>query len=106
MEAIKNGINMVVGYGSLAVQLLPGGKFQVATQNIRGTQIKTFKNLPNTLAEIYEPFFTENADNTWVVYEGQRITYRKAREMYRAIGKELVHGLGMKHGDRVGIASE
>merc|ERR1711871_68596 len=77
---------------------------KIATQKVRGTPVKTFKNLPPNLASIYSPMFASHGDKTWVVFENNRVTFSQAQQMYVAVARELAHGLGVRPGDRVGIA--
>jgi long-chain acyl-CoA synthetase len=103
-------LDKILGYGTVAMGLLPGGQFQILTQKVKGggrkegASVVTFKNLPAAVRDIYKPLFLKNAQKVWVVYEGERYTYAKAWEIIEAVGQELVHGMGMKAGDCVGIA--
>jgi acyl-CoA synthetase (AMP-forming)/AMP-acid ligase II len=102
MEFLKK----VAGYGSVAIGLLPGGKYNISTQPVGhgGNPVKTFKNLPRTLDTLYDELFKGHGDKPWIVFEGKRITFADARAIYEAVARELVHGMAMKPGDKVGIA--
>jgi acyl-CoA synthetase (AMP-forming)/AMP-acid ligase II len=93
-----------MGVAQVIPGFLPGGKFQLKTQDVRGAPVRTFKNLPATLRDVYEPLFEKSKDKVWVVYEDERYTYGEVRSIYEAVGRELVHGLGIQKGDKVGIA--
>lgn len=96
-QKISGGFTVVWG-------LLPGGRFQLDTINVRGYPVKIFKNLEPSLREFYNAQFTKWSDREWIIYEGERYTYGKCLEIANALGAELVTSLGMKKGDRVGIA--
>ena len=100
-------VEKVVGIAGAVWEFLPGGKFQFQTQEIQGAHprsVRTFKNLPSFIGDQYTTYFTANADKTWLIYDGERITFGRAWELIGAIGRELVFGFGVKKGDTVGVA--
>lgn len=100
-------VEKVVGIAGAAWEFLPGGKFQFHTETIAGAHprtVRTFKNLPSFIGDQYATYFANNADKTWIVHDGDRITFGQAWELICAIGRELVYGFGIKQGDKVGVA--
>ena len=105
-EKVGDVIEKVSSLGKVLFNILPGGTFSFGTETVRGVPLRVFKQLPPALGKYYEQWFNVWADREWLVYEGQRITFRDARRMYEAIGAELCENphFGVQHGDRVGIA--
>jgi acyl-CoA synthetase (AMP-forming)/AMP-acid ligase II len=103
MEALGKAAGLV----NVLWELLPGGRFAFTTTEIKGAHprsVRVFKNLPDFLGDQYAGYFKDNAKKTWLVYEGERITFGQAWELISQIGRELVYGLGVKQGDTVGVA--
>jgi long-chain acyl-CoA synthetase len=91
------------GYTSAARELLgPGGAYQLGEAVIRGITMPVFSNAPHHLRELYQGAL-EHANETFYVYEDERYTFAEAwREAERVMSG--LHALGVKPGDRVGIA--
>jgi len=105
MEALGKAAGLV----NVVWEMLPGGRFNFTTTELEfpdqaNRSVRTFKNIPNFLGDQYAGYFEEHADKTWLVYEGERITFGQAWGLISEIGRELVHGLGIKQGDTVGVA--
>jgi len=93
----------IYNLGSVAFGLLPGGHFQLGTENVRGHDMRCFKNLP-VLRDVIAPLLEAKAGETWLVFENERITFGRALEIVEAVSREMVHGMGMKEGDKIAIA--
>ncbi len=80
----------------------PGAQFEVTETNIRGAMIKTYVNAPQSLRELWQASATF-ADNDYLVYQDERLTYAQAHVQVAAIASWL-KAQGVQPGDRVGIA--
>jgi long-chain acyl-CoA synthetase len=79
----------------------PGSMLEVEEREIRGVRIKTWKNAPPTLAEVFamSQFF---GDRTYVVNDDERVTFDAHRRAVAALAARLVAD-GVRKGDRVAI---
>jgi len=84
--------------------LMPGGAFQMETADVRGVPMKVFKTVTPALGGMYHQYLKRFADQEWLVYEGERYTFKESEKLMVAVASELVNSYGVKHGDRVGIA--
>ncbi len=80
----------------------PGAPFEIATVEVRGVPIRTYKNAPPTVRELWLAS-AQFADREYMVYENERITYAEAHVRVNAIGAWLA-AQGVTRGDRVAIA--
>jgi len=80
----------------------PGAQFEVTEVNVRGAMIKTYVNAPQSLRELWQASATF-ADNDYLVYQDERLTYAQAHVQVAAIASWL-KAQGVQPGDRVGIA--
>lgn len=80
----------------------PGGQFEIVEAEILGQRIRTFKNAPVSLREFWLSTVVYG-ERTYLVYEGERISYAQAHDQVRAIAAWLA-ARGIGPGDRVGIA--
>ncbi len=80
----------------------PGAQFEVTEVNVRGAMIKTYVNAPQSLRELWQASATF-ADNDYLVYQEERLTYAQAHVQVAAIASWL-KAQGVQPGDRVGIA--
>lgn len=80
-----------------------GGQFELTTRQVRGVDYPVFKNAPASLRELYQGALKDTADNTFLVYESSRYTFSDAWLIAERVQAGL-HDLGVKPGDRVGIA--
>ncbi len=80
----------------------PGAPFEIAEIEVRGARIRSFKNAPPSVREVWLstlPF----AERDYLVYEDERFTYAQAHAQVASIANwMLAHGV--KPGDRVAIA--
>ena len=92
-------------YASVALHILPGGKFSFGTETVRGVPIRVWKTLPPALGDYYSRFFDLHGSKEWLVYENDRLTFQHAKQQYEAVGAELFENplFNVQPGDRVGI---
>lgn len=80
----------------------PGAPFEIAEIEVGGARIRSFKNAPPSVREVWLstlPF----AERDYLVYEDERITYGEAHRQVAAIANWMMAN-GVKPGDRVAIA--
>jgi long-chain acyl-CoA synthetase len=77
--------------------------FEIQTVNIRGVPTKVFVNAPPSLRAIWD-MSAAFADNVYLVYEDERITFADAHRMVRSVARWL-NEQGVQLGDRVAIAT-
>jgi|Transcript_58016 acyl-CoA synthetase (AMP-forming)/AMP-acid ligase II len=98
-------LEKVTGVASAVWNMLPGGKFNFGKEKTHlPVPVRVFKTLPPFLGDEYPTYFTKHAEKEWVVYENERYTFKAAWVLIQAVVQELVHGMGVKPGDTVGIA--
>jgi acyl-CoA synthetase (AMP-forming)/AMP-acid ligase II len=84
-------------------ELTGSGKFfEIETTTIRGTLLKTWKKAPANLGVVLEESL-KYGDKEFIVYEDERITFKKHFEMVAIFANQLI-AMGVKKGDRVAIA--
>ena len=79
-----------------------GAPFEMETRTIRGLPVRTWKNAPPTLREIFVAG-RAHGDKTFLVYDEERATYESFSRAALAVAAELV-ARGVRKGDRVAIA--
>jgi long-chain acyl-CoA synthetase len=79
----------------------PGSMLEVEEREVRGVRIKTWKNAPPTLAEVFamSQFF---GDRTYMVNDDERVTFDAHRRAVARLAARLVAD-GVVKGDRVAI---
>ena len=77
--------------------------FEIQTVDIRGVPTKVFVNAPPSLRAIWE-MSAAFADNVYLVYEDERITFADAHRGVRSVVRWLLEQ-GVQQGDRVAIAT-
>jgi len=85
---------------ALATLTAPGQPLEIVQANVYGNSCRIYKNAPSSLRELFEQTLT---DETFIVFEGQRYSFKETWAMSSAIGKGLVCDYGVKKGDRVAI---
>ncbi len=80
----------------------PGAPFEIAQIEVRGQTIRSFKNAPPSVREIWLST-AQFADRDYMVYQDERLTYAQAHAQVGAIAAWLF-SQGIKPGDRVAIA--
>ncbi|AXE64618.1 AMP-dependent synthetase [Hyphomonas sp. CACIAM 19H1] len=80
----------------------PGGAFEVIEAEILGNRIRTYKNAPPSVREVWLSTL-QFADRPYLVYQDERLTYGEAHEIANSTANWLL-AQGVKPGDRVAIA--
>jgi long-chain acyl-CoA synthetase len=79
----------------------PGAQFEIAKIAVRGQRLRSYRNAQPSVREFWLAT-QEFADREYLVYQGERITYREAHSRTAAIAAWLF-AQGVKPGDRVAI---
>ena len=85
-------LGKVAGLANVVWEMLPGGRFAFTTSEIEGTHprsVRTFKNLPDFLGDQYADYFHLHAEKTWLVYEGERITFGAGWELITQVSQQV-----------------
>lgn len=86
---------------ALALLTAPGGSYELQiTTGVHGP-LKVFATGSATLRELYADTIS---DQTFIVYEHERLTFAEAYAASAKIGHILINDLGVSHGDRVAIS--
>ncbi|OXE36037.1 MAG: AMP-dependent synthetase [Phenylobacterium zucineum] len=80
----------------------PGAPFEIITEIVRGNPLRCYKTAPPNIRAVWLST-TAYADRTYIVYEGERITYGEAHKVVASVCNWLLAN-GVKSGDRVAIA--
>jgi len=72
--------------------------------DVRGVPLKTWTTIPPALADMYSMYMQRFANQDWLVYENDRITFADGERLMIALAAELVQSYGIRKGDKVGIA--
>jgi long-chain acyl-CoA synthetase len=80
----------------------PGAPFEIETLTVRGAPMRSYKNMPRTVRELWLAS-AQFADREYLIYQEERMTYGEAHRQVGAIGAWLA-GRGVTRGDRVAIA--
>jgi len=81
----------------------PSGPFEIQQDQVRGETLEVFKSTPPSLRFLFQAA-RAHGDNTFLVYEDERLSFEQTVDQIEALGAVLVERYGVKHGDRVGIA--
>ena len=80
----------------------PGAPFAWSVVDVRGVPTRAYDSAPPNMAVLWQAS-AAHADNDYIVFEDERITYSSAHSMVTALVAHLsANGIG--HGDRVAIA--
>lgn len=80
----------------------PGGAFEIVEVPVRGQLLRSYKNAPASVRDVWLAT-AAFADNTYLVYQDERLTYREAHQRVDAVAAWL-WSQGVRPGDRVAIA--
>lgn len=80
----------------------PGTPFEMETINIRGIETRVYKGAPGNLREIFDSN-TDFDDRTFLVYEGERLTYAEHRRAVHKLAHEFQTRWNVKKGDRIAL---
>ena len=84
--------------------MAPGAKYEIATKTIKGIEQKVFLNIPENMAGLYEEGLAF-ADETFLVYENDRWTYKQTWLRAARIAQNLQEKFSIQKGDRIALAS-
>ena len=80
----------------------PGGAFEIIEADILGNRIRTYKNAPPSVREVWLSTL-QFSDRPYLVYQDERLTYGEAHAIANSTANWLL-AQGVKPGDRVAIA--
>ncbi len=80
----------------------PGQLFELTTRTTNDVTRRVFTNSPATLGDIFNG--ARGAHETFVVYEGEELTFDAVMRSVDEFADALVNHFGIRHGDRVAIA--
>ncbi len=78
----------------------PGQPFELFETEALGRRIRAFRNAPSNLGQIYRQ---SRSDKTFLVYEGERLSYEETWARACTLAHALVTDYGVAKGDRVAI---
>ena len=77
----------------------PGAPFAWSVVDVRGVPTRAYDSAPPNMAVLWQAS-AAHADNDYIVFEDERLTYGEAHAMVAALASHLsANGIG--HGDRV-----
>lgn len=88
---------------TLARLTAPGAAFEVGEQHMAGSVYRAYRHAADTLPEVFTHART-HGENDFVVFEGQRWSFRRYFEAVDALAAALQHDYRIRPGDRVAIA--
>ncbi|MHC4167524.1 MAG: class I adenylate-forming enzyme family protein [Planctomycetota bacterium] len=100
----KNTITAKAQDEAIAALTKPGAEFEVDVKTINGIATRFFKNIPNTLPEYYAIYCDEFADNDFLVWYDDRLTFLQVYRKASVVAHVLKNQFNVKKGDRVAIA--
>ncbi|PZN95371.1 MAG: AMP-dependent synthetase [Alphaproteobacteria bacterium] len=80
----------------------PGGAFEIVEAEVLGRRIRTFRNAPPTVRDVWLST-VQFADRPYLVYGDERLSYAEAHARVNTVAAWLA-AQGVKPGDRVAIA--
>ena len=78
-----------------------GEDYELVEGTVFGRPCRLFKNGPKTLRELYEQNLS---DETFIVYENERLSYRQTYDMASRVAQMMISEYGITSGDRVAIS--
>ena len=78
-----------------------GEDYELVEGTVFSRPCRLFKNGPKTLRELYEQNLS---DETFIVYENERLSYRQTYEMASRVAQMMISEYGITSGDRVAIS--
>ncbi|KAK0219288.1 hypothetical protein EDD85DRAFT_865852 [Armillaria nabsnona] len=83
----------------------PGCAHEVETRLIDGKLLKVYKNLAPTLRAFWVSAAEKNGDKTYIVFDGERYTYRQVFDSSVRTAGIFYTVYGVRKGDRVAVCS-
>ncbi len=87
---------------AVAAVTAPGQPFSIVEAEVGGQSLKVFENTPPSLRTLFDSMRTRG-DETFLVYEDERLSFADVTAQADAIGALLVDRYGVQKGDRVAI---
>ena len=84
----------------LAAITAPGQPLEMVEMDVYGSSCRGYKNAPASLRDLFEQNLT---DETFIVFDQERYTFRDIWAHSSAIGQGLVSDYGIQKGDCVAI---
>ncbi len=81
----------------------PGAPFEMAQISIDGHPCRIWRNAPDTLLDVFDDM-AGFEDRDYLIYEGERYTYRAVIRASRNLAGILQREYGVEKGDRIAIA--
>jgi long-chain acyl-CoA synthetase len=88
---------------AVATVTAPGSRFETARRSIGGVEQTVFVNVPRSLRDLFATC-RDRGDQVFLVFEDERWTFERFTAEVDALAAALVDDLGVRPGDRVGIA--
>jgi long-chain acyl-CoA synthetase len=88
---------------AIAQVTAPGSRFEIATRTVGGREQAVYVNVPRSLRDLFATC-RDRGDSVFLVFEDERWTFDRFMAEVDALAAALVGDLGVRHGDRVGIA--
>lgn len=89
---------------AVAEILGPGSRFEIGDAEVEGQHRRVFMHAPGSLRDLFATLRTRDPDAVFCVYEDERWTFAALADAIDALAAGLVDDLGVRAGDRVGIA--
>ena len=86
-----------------AVLTAPGGFFEIEPKEIRGVTVRTWKQAPRSLRDVFE-MSRAHGDAGFLVYEDETVTFAEHYRAAATLARRLIERFGIEKGDRVAIA--
>ena len=80
----------------------PGARFEMVQQTVAGQQVRTWKNVPPTLAALAQ-LARAHGDTPFAILEQERVSYADFHRATAALARHFL-SLGIGKGDRIGLA--
>ena len=88
---------------AIALLTSPGSLFETSSKVIRGIEFDVFTNAPNDMRDYFVVSNAHFADNEFLIYEDERLTYGEVHQKTIALCHAL-QDLGVQPGDRVAVS--
>ena len=86
-----------------ALLTAPDQMFETVRTNVNGIEMTVWKNAPGNLRDVLD-LSLRHGSNTFLVYQDETVTFDQHYRIAATFARRLIE-LGVKHGDRVALAS-
>ena len=83
----------------------PGKPYEIGAATVDGITFRHFKNAPRNLAVFFSERFAKYANQEFLVYESERLTFAQVQQQADALALALLDRYAIQRGDRVAIAA-